>query len=150
MLPLRWRVTGKSRGIMRFFAEEKIERLLRDIKDTIYRETYPIASFKFAEADVEGAQHPDFDDSDWQIFKPKLFPLRRQGFCQRCAILRVSMRKVLSSRPLNAPRMAMAGLCASMKVGAIATRMRSWILANGAFNRRWCAIWWRRMRRLSV
>lgn len=53
---------------MLYFVDEKIEKHLEDIKASIYRETYPIASFKFAEGDFDGAQLPDFDDGDWQTF----------------------------------------------------------------------------------
>jgi alpha-mannosidase len=51
-----------------FFTEEKIDKLLWEIKPTIYRKTLEIPTFKFIEADPSGAQHPDFDDSGWQDF----------------------------------------------------------------------------------
>jgi hypothetical protein len=60
---------------MLFFTKEKIERLLRDIKDTIYRETYPITRFKFAKLN-------GMDETTEQH-------------------LHVLMRKVLSSKPSN-------------------------------------------------
>lgn len=54
---------------MLFFTEDKIARLLEDIKATIYRETYPIPAFKFAEGEFANAHQPDFDDTDWRDFK---------------------------------------------------------------------------------
>jgi alpha-mannosidase len=51
-----------------FFTEEKIDKLLFDVKPTIYRETVVIPSFKFIEGDPQGAQFPDFDDSSWANF----------------------------------------------------------------------------------
>ncbi|MCC7449406.1 MAG: alpha-mannosidase [Anaerolineae bacterium] len=53
---------------MLFFAEEKIDRLLWEIKPTIHRATYPIPRFKFYEGDCFGAEHPQFDDSWWADF----------------------------------------------------------------------------------
>ncbi len=53
---------------MLFFAEEKIDRLLWEIKPTIHRMTYPIPRFKFYEGDCFGAEHPQFDDSWWADF----------------------------------------------------------------------------------
>lgn len=52
-----------------FFTEDKIEKLLWEIKPTIYRETLNIPTFKHIEADPAGAQSPDFDDSGWQDFQ---------------------------------------------------------------------------------
>lgn len=53
---------------MRFWADEKIERLLRDIKAGINRETYPIPAFQFAEGQYDDAHRPDFDDAGWRTF----------------------------------------------------------------------------------
>jgi alpha-mannosidase len=54
---------------MLFFTEEKIAKLLWEIKPTIYRETLEIPQFKYIEADPPGAQQPDFDDSAWGDFR---------------------------------------------------------------------------------
>jgi alpha-mannosidase len=56
-------------GKMLFFTEEKITKLLWEIKPTIYRETLEIPQFKYIEADPSGAQQPDFDDSAWGDFR---------------------------------------------------------------------------------
>jgi alpha-mannosidase len=53
---------------MLFFTEEKIEKLLQDIRPTIWRESYDIPVFRFIEADIPEALSPDFDDSDWSDF----------------------------------------------------------------------------------
>jgi hypothetical protein len=50
---------------MLLFTEEKIAWLLAEIRPTVWRETYPIPTFKFHEGDCPGAQHPDFDDTGW-------------------------------------------------------------------------------------
>lgn len=54
---------------MLFFAEEKIQNLLKTVKSTIYRQTIPIESFKFAEGDFSNANLPEFDDSSWEDFR---------------------------------------------------------------------------------
>ncbi|MDX1993266.1 MAG: alpha-mannosidase [bacterium] len=54
---------------MHFFTEEKVAKLLGEIKGTIYRESHPIPQFKYVEADPPGAQQPDFDDSAWGDFR---------------------------------------------------------------------------------
>ena len=62
---------------MLFFTEDKIARLLEDIQTTICRETYAIEEFRFAEGDFEGAESPDFDDSDWQAFRVMVYMTQR-------------------------------------------------------------------------
>src|SRR5437763_1336396 len=53
---------------MLVFTEEKIARLLGDVKTTIYREIHDIPSFKFHEGDVAGAECLDFDEREWAAF----------------------------------------------------------------------------------
>jgi alpha-mannosidase len=55
---------------MLFFTEDKIAKLLWEVKTTLYRETYPIPHFKFIEEDLTGAEHPDYDDTAWGDFYP--------------------------------------------------------------------------------
>jgi len=55
------------------FTIEKIENQLREIRKTIHRQTCPIEAFRFLqgpEAEAQrGAEHPDFDDSAWPLFR---------------------------------------------------------------------------------
>ena len=53
---------------MQFFTIEKIQKLLPELKQAIYRETIAIPTFRFIEGDPPGAERPDFDDSDWREF----------------------------------------------------------------------------------
>jgi alpha-mannosidase len=53
---------------MLFFTEDKIAKLLLEIKPTIHREAQPIPRFKFYEGDALRANAPEFDDSAWSDF----------------------------------------------------------------------------------
>jgi alpha-mannosidase len=53
---------------MNLYTLEKIQKLLPELRQAIYRETIPIPGFKFVEADVPGAQRPELDDADWRDF----------------------------------------------------------------------------------
>jgi alpha-mannosidase len=53
---------------MLVFTEEKIAKLLVDVKASIYRESHDVPQFKYVEADPPGAQGIDFDDSGWADF----------------------------------------------------------------------------------
>lgn len=52
-----------------FFTIEKIQNQLEEIQQTIYRERKPIQTFKYLEAECEGAHKPEFDDSNWEDFE---------------------------------------------------------------------------------
>lgn len=51
------------------FAEEKIAKALPEIRQTIWRESCAIPTFKFCEGDPRGAHRPDCDDSQWADFQ---------------------------------------------------------------------------------
>ncbi|MBK8020828.1 MAG: alpha-mannosidase [Chloroflexi bacterium] len=53
---------------MRTFTVEKIEKAVAEVRGTLHRETVPIPTFRFIEADPPGAQRVDFDDSGWGEF----------------------------------------------------------------------------------
>ncbi|MBX3062725.1 MAG: alpha-mannosidase [Anaerolineae bacterium] len=54
---------------MLFFTEDKIAKLLVEIKPTVHREIQPIPRFKFYEGEALGAHLPEFDDRAWQDFE---------------------------------------------------------------------------------
>lgn len=51
------------------FTEKKIENHLNEIKQTIYRKTKRISTFKYLEADCKGAHEPNFNDEKWSDFQ---------------------------------------------------------------------------------
>jgi alpha-mannosidase len=51
-----------------FYTIEKIQKLLPELKQAIYRETLVIPTFRFVEGDPPGAERPEFDDGDWREF----------------------------------------------------------------------------------
>src|SRR5574338_503393 len=54
---------------MAFFTIQKIEKLLKEVRAAVHRETRDIPVFKFHVGDCPGAQHPEFDDRGWQDFQ---------------------------------------------------------------------------------
>ena len=51
-----------------FFTIGKIQKQLKEVKASIYRERRDILQFKYIENDCPGAQAPDFDDQAWNDF----------------------------------------------------------------------------------
>ena len=51
-----------------FFTIVKIQKQLKEVKASIYRERRDILQFKYIENDCPGAQAPDFDDQAWNDF----------------------------------------------------------------------------------
>src|SRR5687768_17564423 len=52
-----------------FWAVEKLEKLLADLRLAIYRETFPITCWKTSACDVAGAHRVDVDDAGWSEFR---------------------------------------------------------------------------------
>ncbi len=54
---------------MLVLTEQKIARLLPDIRASIYRERHPISVFRFREGDFDSAEAVDYDASAWASFR---------------------------------------------------------------------------------
>lgn len=52
-----------------FFTLEKVEKQLKDIRKTVYRQVIPIQVFKARVGECSGAESLDYDDSTWQDFQ---------------------------------------------------------------------------------